>query len=505
MEKKYYRSKIYEVTEFQNFSFSLGDIEHFGFNETSDEFLEFLNKMKSDIKEKFIKEITETSENEIINLSKPKYEEIKSTINKILKNSHDKNNKDIIFEIITTKNGDLYGKELLTGLLFPICNINKIKYKLSKSYITNAVENRSRSRNEIFFVKNFDEGYYNVDKTYMIENYYTESISTHYSSYYSCLNSIKVSRERYFPIKTLTTYSLKPVIVSFEDLSLCGAIFFEPRAVRTNELEKYLNRFNGFMKKNEKKKFIQKITNLYNKNVFNSEIEEYMLAPEIKEYKSVPAVKKEKIEKDKINLKLENIEYLLMLLKQKNIEMYNKYIEKYAQLINSEGESLTLTPLTIENLTILEGKIEYELNYSKRNATNILDLLHNLKAEYLENFQSKKEKTTKLTVSDIDKLNESFLKIKSEYSVKEQLQIQKDIVFLYIMEIIEDDDIKLSDLEDSYFSDNLKYVMIVINSLIEDDIIKDNIMLNIEMELDLYNIYNIIKDIEFKKSKQKVK
>jgi len=321
-------------------------------------------------------------------------------------------------------------------------------------------------------------------------------IPVYFNKYWCCLHSYDVIPTNYHSIRPLTTYSLTPVVSSFENLSLCEAICFEPEIVDKNQIEEYLNRFNGFIKNRNKKKFVQKITKLYNKNIFNSEIEKYVPEPEIK---------KERIEKDKINLKLENIEYLLMLLKQKNIEMYNKYIEEYAQLINSEDESLTLTPLTIENLTILEGKIEYELNKFKRNANNILDLLSNLKNEYLENFQNKNEKTTKLTILDIDKLNESFLKIKSEYSVKEQLQIQKDIVFLYIMEIIENDNIKLSDLEDSYFKDNLKYVMIVINSLIEDDIIKDNIMLNIEMELDLHNIYNIIKDIEFKKSKQKVK
>lgn len=492
MEKVYYKSKIYEVTEFQNCSFSLSNMVHFGFNKMSDEFLTFFYTLKFDIRDKFIKEIAATSENDITDLSKTKYEEIKKFIDMQFKKLSNKNNKEIIFEIIKTKNGDLYGKELLTGLLFPICDLNKIKYKLSRSYITNAVE--SKSDKEIFFVKDF-KGNYSHESKYTIENY-KKIISVTYSKHSCRLYSYDLIPKYYYSIRPLTTYSLKPVISPFENLSLCELILFKPEVANKNEIEKYLNRFNGFLKNGKKKKFVQKITKLYNKNIFNSEIEIYV---------PVSEVKKERIEKDKINLKLENIEYLLMLLKQKNLEMYNKYIKEYAQLINSENESLTLTPLTIENLTILEGKIEYELNNFKRNADNILDLLHNLKTEYLENFQNKNEKTTKLSISDIDKLNESFLKIKSEYSVKEQLQIQKDIVFLYIMEIIEDDDIKLSDLENSYFKDNLKYVIIVILSLIDEDIIKDNIMINFEMELDLCNVYNIIKDIEFKKSKQKIK
>ena len=98
-----------------------------------------------------------------------------------------------------------------------------------------------------------------------------------------------------------------------------------------------------------------------------------------------------------------------------------------------------------------------------------------------------------------------LLKTKKEYALKEQTKILKDIAFLYIMEVIEDEDIKITDLENSYFSDHLKYIMMVIMSLIDDDIIKDDILINLDDELNIYNIYNIIKNIEFKKQKQKKK
>lgn len=41
--------------------------------------------------------------------------------------------------------------------------------------------------------------------------------------------------------------------------------------------------------------------------------------------------------------------------------------------------------------------------------------------------------------------------------------------------------------------------------LIDDDIIKDNILINLDDELNIYNIYNIIKKIEFKKNKKRSK
>lgn len=73
------------------------------------------------------------------------------------------------------------------------------------------------------------------------------------------------------------------------------------------------------------------------------------------------------------------------------------------------------------------------------------------------------------------------------------------------METIEDNDIDITDLENSYFSDHLKYIMMVILSLIDDNTIKDNIFINLEDELNIQNIYNIIKNIEFKNNKQKRK
>ena len=300
---------------------------------------------------------------------------------------------------------------------------------------------------------------------------------------------------KFYPI-SLTVYSLNPIIKSFENLSLCEAIIFNHKVANKNEIKEYTNRFKGILKISSKKKFIQNMTTQYNKNIFNSEIKE-------KEQKE--EVKKTKIEKDKITLKLENIEYLLARLKSKNNDMYLTYLKEYNELINSEDKTLTLTPITLESLTLLEGKIEFYLNYSKNINNNISDLLNDLKNEYLDNFQNKKDKTTKLTIAEIDKIYELFLKTRNEYLLKDQTKTLKDIALLYVMETIEDDNIKISDLENSYFIDNLKYIMMSIISLIDDDIIKDNILINLDDELNVQNIYNVIKNIEFKKNKTKSK
>ena len=196
---------------------------------------------------------------------------------------------------------------------------------------------------------------------------------------------------------------------------------------------------------------------------------------------------------------------MLAKLKRKNNDMYVTFFNEYNELINSENRSLTLTPVTLENLTLLEGKIEFYLNYSKNNSNNISSLLNDLKNEYLKNFKNNKDEITKLTITKIDKIYELFLKTRTEYLLKDQTKILKDIAFLYIMETIEDNDIKVTDLENGYFNDNLKYIMMTIMSLIDDGVIKDNIEIDLDDELNIYNVYNVIKNIEFQKGKQKIK
>lgn len=49
--------------------------------------------------------------------------------------------------------------------------------------------------------------------------------------------------------------------------------------------------------------------------------------------------------------------------------------------------------------------------------------------------------------------------------------------------------IDITDLENSYFKDNLKYVMIALIALIENDVIENNILIEYEIELDIQKKY----------------
>jgi len=498
MDKIYYKGKLILASKLQGLELILGDFKNYGFHVDTDYFLDFLNGLEKDKYDRLVEEFKKINDNETISLANPDFDRFKQVINGLFINNYHSKYKtdiDIIFEVITTKNGDKYGKELHTGLLFPLVDLNKSKYKTMIRRTENVI--KSPDKNLIYYVEN-DGKKFKDDNYYIIFNSKfdkTNDLSAMYSdrSYWD-MKSLFIFKGVEYSIISPIVYMLKPIISSFENLDLCEAVAYAIKVADKNEVQEYLDRFSGFIMRGKKKKFIDHITVQYNKNVFNSEIE---VKEEIKE------VPKPKIEKEPLTLKLENIEYLLALVKQKDVDVYNDFLNEYNGIIDSEEEVLTLTPLTIENLTLLEGKIEIYLNYSKNDINHIPSLLTNLKNEYLNNISSNDEEKTKLTIADIDKINELFLKTKSKYSVRSQQTILKDIAFLYIMEILEDDSISISDLENSYFEDNLKYIMVVIMSLIEEDIIESDVFIDYETKLDVYNIFSIIRNLKLKKNKVK--
>lgn len=137
MSKIYYGGEILNVDDLLSTVLNLGDMEHFGYSENVDQFLKYLYTLKIDKIEEFSRLIKNTIPNGVIKLSSPELNEIKSTINHII-SGYNKGTK-ILFEIITSESGDLYGKELLTGLLFPLTPADKIEYKLMKSNVNNAI------------------------------------------------------------------------------------------------------------------------------------------------------------------------------------------------------------------------------------------------------------------------------------------------------------------------------------------------------------------------------
>lgn len=111
-----------------------------------------------------------------------------------------------------------------------------------------------------------------------------------------------------------------------------------------------------------------------------------------------------------------------------------------------------------------------------------------------EDIELKKE----LNITDIDSLVEMILKSKDDYTIIDQRIILKKLSLLYVL-IIKDNinNIDSSNLENSYFKENIKSIILSINELSENNIIE-------EASLDFSKLYSIeetleiIKNINFK-------
>ena len=323
---------------------------------------------------------------------------------------------DIIYEKFEDIHGNYYGKELLTGCIFPIYNEKK------------------------------------------------ETITYYLSQF-----------KQAFDLEIIKKYKISSI-------DKCESIIEEEQVADNNEVIAYIHQFDkGINKRKKKKQFTDKITELFNKNVFNEEIK-------LKEKEKKEITKQTQSVGTQV---MENIEYLLTKLSEIDINKYNEYKAKYELMLLGEN-------IVIEQLAPLEGEIEFYLMFNKKGINNIKDYLEQLKIEYLENNLNKNNTNTSVTLDDIDKIEELFLKSKNDYSLPSQRKILKDIAFIYLMEAHENiDNISIERLRESYFSTNLKSIIIIIKSLRDLEIIENDLIIDLNDNITLEHILDIIKRIKF--------
>ena len=245
-----------------------------------------------------------------------------------------------------------------------------------------------------------------------------------------------------------------------------------------NKVADYQNKYKFIFKKN----YIKKIERLYDENIFKEEIKEN--EPIIKEKQNA------------ITVEMENIEFLIEQVTDLNEK--EKFKKKYTEILESSFP--TIKPLSLETLVTLEAEIEFYLNFSKKNTDSIDNYLDELKKEYLINLIENNNKKTDLTIEELDKITELFLKTKNNYSVIDQRKILKTISLIYLFEVMENkDNIDIRILENGYFKDNIKSIILGIKSLQEIGILENNINLYLDKDISIINVVNIIKELKFKK------
>lgn len=235
-----------------------------------------------------------------------------------------------------------------------------------------------------------------------------------------------------------------------------------------------------------------KIVKLYNENVFKKQIIE----------------KKEKIleQQSEYTKLMEDIELLLQILKKQNPKVYSKLIEEYKKIKNGKEDTLVAIEPTIEDFKRLISKIKLHLMIEKdfKDLPNyLLNTIENYYIKMTNNELSDKD----LSIDDLDDIIEMFLISKDDYEIKTQRQILKQISILYLFVIKSNiDNININKLNNSYFKDNLKTILLHILALNDMEIIKNAPSVNFDDNITVESIFNMIKEIKFHKTdKEKVK
>ena len=320
------------------------------------------------------------------------------------------NSPTIIFEIVEDIDGNFYGKEILSGYLFP----------LRKDPIT--------------------KFYYNYNNDYSI----------------AAINLYKN-----------------------ENVARFAYILNNDGVASNDEVNDYLN-----LKKNTTRynNHILDITKYYNKNVFNTEI--------------ILKEKKQNERQNEITKIMEDIEFVLVLLKQYNYNLYLKYNNRYKELCDKSINSLDKCVFPKTEFLYLLSNIKLSLLIKEQNCDNIIEYLNII----IENYLNNNTKNDNITINDIDNFTEIFLKSKDDYDIQEQREILKKISLLYLLITKSNiNNINEDSLNEGYFKDNIKSIILSVVTLIELGIVNNNISIDELKDTSITNIFNIIKKLEFNK------
>lgn len=344
----------------------------------------------------------------------------------------------IIYEKVVDEDGNIYGKEILTGTLFPLDtdadkSIGFKEYKIQKIFGTNF----------ILIIKQ------------------------------------KYKHQNFARIATITKGN---------------------RVASPNEVDDYRTKYDtGFRHEKKKEVFLRRIRKNANTNTLIEEVEVSVIKPKKKE-------KKQREIQDNITKVMESIEYLIRKLKKINSTKAKEISEKYELTLNEE-DILSKNNISLAALINLEASLEFELMFTKGENSTLTGKLEELKREYLTHFVTGSEDKTKITLDDLDKLMELFLKTKDNYSLIEQRKILRNFASVYMFEVKENEsEVTLKRLEDSYFEDLKKSIMICIDALIENGFVKSNMITELSKEETTEDVLNLIRSLEFNRlSKEQIK
>lgn len=320
----------------------------------------------------------------------------------------------VFFEIIKDQNGFLYGKEILTGLIFPL-----------------------------------------LHKNYTIKYYY-----------YIIKNNWRLKKE---------------IVCDFENMARIGHPILCLDVASTNEIEESEKK-----NKTETSSYMNRVKYHFNENIFKYpiKIEEENTRPEM----------------DTVSKTIENIEYLLEELKIKNIQLYEKYKSNFNSLYNAKA---VIEPNCLESkLKDLNSNILIALDMAKYNCTDIISYLDIISEEYFNNMLSNNQNNSNINIAYLDLIVETILKNETDFTWQRKRSALKKSSLLYLLVVKNNIEyINEKQLEDSYFKDVLKTIIICISVLKDSNIIKIESDIDFNNDISVKYVLDLIKEMQFTNEK----
>jgi len=255
-----------------------------------------------------------------------------------------------------------------------------------------------------------------------------------------------------------------------------------------NDINNYLYNNKNASKKDPYSTFKTTVETKYNENVFNKEIV-------LKEY---PKEKQNELTKI-----IEDIEYLLNLLKKQNLELYKQSNNDYLSILNKNKHSLVYCEPSKKDLLNILSTIKLNLLITENECTDIFKYLNNIIENYNIKIINKEISVNDINIKDLDSFSEMFLISKNNYTIEEQRDILKKIALLYLLVVKHNiDNINIDNLEQSYFKDFIKTIVLHISGLYESTLIKDDISIDYKQDLNIEFVLELIRNMEFNNIKE---
>jgi len=399
---------------------------------------------------------------------------------------------DIIYEKIYDEDGNCYGKELVSGEIFPI-NLKYSDYDISYEYSSTTIFLDCQTGmsyeldDKLFNLAVFrltdacGEKHNITDKEHYLLSIAFQNNDEHKIRINDQYVILTPAYPKCFLIK------MKPKMIFSPNLRV-EYMITEEKIANELEVNNYLRKFEmGFGRKKRRREYVKKIKEMCLSNY---------LGDNINFCKN--DIVKDRIKEEVITKEMEELEYILSRLKSVSVSEYNKINGEYNEVLkNDDINALYINPLAISTIISLQNKANLAYICHGGDSVKIMEFLNNQAYIYLYNFINNVKIETELTIMELDEITERFLSIKNSYSYNEQNNILRNLALLYFFELYENIDVLTADdLINSYVLDIIKRIITVISILQDENIIKSISFAMYDIK-NIDELLNLIKKIEF--------